>query len=165
MPQAPLACVTLLPAPSAQLRLLIPLFSPNHFKNTHTGGGGRERGRRREKVDSERRERLKGEKGAVHSRLWSHFFPPTLHLLYLLLFFSHLPLSHYLSVFSCPLTFTLSLFDFPFIYLPLPLSDSFVSRIWLASTCQTAAAVKRARVDLWTEWPSKDRIRKIDKRF
>lgn len=81
----------LLPAPSAKLQMLVPLFSPYHLKkNTHRGGGGGKKLRDQE--------RLRGKKGAVRSLLWSHFFPPSS----LLLLFSHLPFSPYLSLLSLP---------------------------------------------------------------
>lgn len=62
------AYVTLLPAPSAKLRMLVPLFSQNHFKKTHRGGGGRNKvGRQRE---------AEGKKGGSPVMAVKSFFSP-----------------------------------------------------------------------------------------
>lgn len=90
------AYVTLLPAPSAKLRMLVPLFSPNHLKK-HTEEEEEEGGKKLRD-----RERLRGKKGAVQSRREVIFFPfisPPLFLStppYFPISFS-LSLSHYVS--------------------------------------------------------------------
>lgn len=71
--------------------MVVPLFSPNHLKKTHRGGGGEGR---EEKVEKQRE--AEGKKGGSPVMpVKSIFFPPSssLHLL-----FSHLPLSPCLSV-------------------------------------------------------------------
>lgn len=91
------AYVTLLPAPSAKLRMLVPLFSPNHLKK-HTEEEEEEEGGKKLRD----RERLRGKKGAVQSRREVIFFPfisPPLFLStppYFPISFS-LSLSHYVS--------------------------------------------------------------------
>lgn len=77
------AYVTLLPAPSAKLRMLVPLFSPNHLKK-HTEEEEEEEEGGKKLRD---RERLRGKRG-LSSRDVKSFFSPS----YLLLFFSQLPL-------------------------------------------------------------------------
>lgn len=92
------AYVMLLPAPSAKLRMLVPLFSPNHLKK-HTEEEEEEEEGGKKLRD---RERLRGKKGAVQSRREVIFFPfisPPLFLStppYFPISFS-LSLSHYVS--------------------------------------------------------------------
>lgn len=131
------AYVTLLPAPSAKLRMLVPLFSPNHLKK-HTEEEEEEEEGGKKLRD---RERLRGKKGAVQSRREVIFFPfisPPLFLStppYFPISFS-LSLSLCLSPSPWPLSPSPSLLVF--LYLSHPDSEVrlYVSAAPRLSTCQ-----------------------------
>lgn len=114
-------CVTLLPAQTAQLRMLVPLFSPNHLKHTQTE---EEEERREEKKKSE--ERLRGKNGADQS--W-HKVIFSLHLSS-----SFAPTSPSIPISFCP---SPTLLSNPLLLLLSPgICQSLPSGGWTEAPCQ-----------------------------